>query len=161
NAEYAMRDTGGILEVGLEAVEVDAPLATRHPELTPGPYVRLTIRDTGHGMPPEVVQRIFEPYFTTKAPAQPTCMGLPVVHGIVLRHGGAITVASTPGQSTVFAVYLPRMEEGAHPPEALPLTPLPTGKECILVVDDEAALAAMGQAMLEHLGYEVVSCGSS
>jgi signal transduction histidine kinase len=161
NAAHAMRDKGGLLEVGLEAVEVDVPLAAQHPALTPGPYVRLTVRDTGHGMTPEVVQRIFEPYFTTKAPGEGTGMGLAVVHGIVLSHGGAITVASTPRQGTAFAVYLPQMAEGAPPRKAPPLTPLPLGKECILFVDDEAALAAMGQAMLERLGYEVVACSSS
>jgi CheY-like chemotaxis protein len=112
-------------------------------------------------MTPEVVQRIFEPYFTTKAPGEGTGMGLAVVHGIVLSHGGAITVASTPHQGTAFVVYLPQMEEDAPPSEAPPLTPLPLGKECILFVDDEAALSAMGQAMLERLGYEVVACSSS
>jgi signal transduction histidine kinase len=161
NAEHAMRDTGGLLEVGLAVVDIDASLAAQHPALTLGPYVRLTVRDTGHGMTPEVVQRIFDPYFTTKVPGEGTGMGLAVVHGIVLSHGGAITVASTPRQGTAFAVYLPQMAEGASPREAPPLTPLPLGKECILFVDDEAALAAMGQAMLERLGYEVVACSSS
>jgi two-component system, cell cycle sensor histidine kinase and response regulator CckA len=111
NAEYAMRHTGGILEVRLEAVDVDAALASVHPDLKPGPYSRLTVRDTGPGMTPEVLERIFEPYFTTKPQGEGTGMGLAVVHGIVASHGGTMTVTSAPGQGTTFEVYLPRQAE--------------------------------------------------
>ena len=113
NAEYAMRHTGGILDIRLEAVDVDAALATAHPDLKPGPYSRLTVRDTGPGMTPEVLDRIFEPYFTTKPQGEGTGMGLAVVHGIVTSHGGTMTVTSAPGQGTTFEVYLPRQAEVA------------------------------------------------
>ena len=119
NAAYAMRDTGGILAVRLEAVEVDARLAATHPALRPGPYVRLTVRDSGSGIPPDVLARVFEPFFTTKEVGQGTGLGLSVVHGIVESHGGTILVESTLGQGTTFTIYLPRLatwREGDAPP---------------------------------------------
>ncbi len=108
NAGHAMRDTGGHLEVRLEAVEVDAALAETHLALRPGAYVQLTVRDTGPGIPPDVRARIFEPFFTTKEVGQGTGLGLSVVHGIVASHSGAILVESAQGQGTTFTIYLPR-----------------------------------------------------
>jgi PAS domain S-box-containing protein len=160
NAEYAMRATGGQLYVGLEAVEGDAALTARHPELQPGPYLCLTVRDTGCGIGSELLERIFEPFFTTKQVGAGTGMGLAVVHGIVVGHGGTITVQSTPGSGTTFAIYLPRLPETAEgdiPPEDV----IPRGKGRILFVDDEDAIAHLGQALLEPLGYEVVVSNSS
>jgi len=113
NAEYAMRHTGGVLAVRLEAVDGEAAPATAHPDLKPGPYSRLTVRDNGPGMTPEILERIFEPYFTTKPQGEGTGMGLAVVHGIVTSHGGTMTVTSAPGQGTTFEVYLPRQVEVA------------------------------------------------
>jgi PAS domain S-box-containing protein len=155
NAEQAMRETGGILEVGLEAVEVSDTFAASHTAMQPGPHIYLTVRDTGHGMEPEVLERIFEPFFTTKEVGVGTGMGLSVVHGIVMNHGGAITVESTVGEGTTFEIYLPRIDE---PPEKHTSSeePLPHGQGCMLFVDDEEPLARLGQAMLERLGYEVV-----
>jgi PAS domain S-box-containing protein len=109
NAEHAMRDTGGLLEIRLDAVEVDAAFAALYPSLHAGPYVRLTVRDSGAGIPPEVLPRIFEPFFTTKEVGHGTGLGLSVVHGIVESHGGAILVESTLGQGTTFTLYLPRL----------------------------------------------------
>jgi PAS domain S-box-containing protein len=160
NAEYAMRETGGILEVRLDAVELDATFTAQHPLLLPGPHVRLTVRDTGHGMAPEVMGRIFEPFFTTKGVGQGTGMGLAVVHGIVTSHNGAITVQSVPGQGTTFMMYLPQVEATPHAAVS-PVEPLLTGKGCILFVDDEEALALWAQELLAQLGYEVVACMSS
>lgn len=155
NAEYAMRETGGILEVQVESVEVDAVFAANHPPLCPGPYVRLTVRDSGPGIAPEILACIFEPFFTTKAVGQGTGMGLAVVHGIVTSHGGTITVQSTPGTSTTFAVSLPQTDATAtgdsHAEESI----APGGGR-VLFVDDEEALAYLGQAMLMRLGYDVV-----
>jgi CheY-like chemotaxis protein len=147
-----MRPQGGQLEVGLDSVDMATAMATAMPELTPGPHVRLTVRDGGHGMTPEVLERIFDPFFTTKGPGEGTGMGLAVVHGIVTSSAGAITVASTPGQGTTVAIYLPRLDRGVeetdHAEDALS-----HGHGSILFVDDEAALAHLAQEMLEYLGY--------
>jgi signal transduction histidine kinase/CheY-like chemotaxis protein len=160
NAAHAMRETGGVIEVLLEPVDVTTDRPTVPPELEVGPYVRLTVRDTGHGMAPEIMERIFDPFFTTKDRGEGTGMGLAVVYDIVTSHGGAITVESAPEQGATFAVYLPRLADPT--PAALSSEePLMGGSERLLLVDDEAALVHLGQAMLEHLGYTVVVCTSS
>jgi PAS domain S-box-containing protein len=109
NAAHAMRGTGGRLVVRLEPVEV-APVGST-PPLPPGSAVRLSVRDTGAGMSPDVLARIYEPFFTTKAVGQGTGLGLSVVHGIIADHGGTIRVESTLGQGTTFTIYLPRLGE--------------------------------------------------
>jgi PAS domain S-box-containing protein len=114
NAGYAMRDTGGHLEVRLEAIDVDAAVAATHTALRPGPHVRWTVRDTGPGIPPDVLARIYEPFFTTKEVGHGTGLGLAVVHGIVENHGGTILVESLLGQGTTFTIYLPRLVERAE-----------------------------------------------
>ena len=119
NAGHAMWTSGGVLEVCLDAVEIDTQFATQHPGLQPGPHFRLTIQDSGHGMTPQVMERIFEPFFTTKAPGEGTGMGLAMVHGIVVSHGGIITVDSTPGQGTCFTVYLPHSSVSTRAEAAL------------------------------------------
>ena len=161
NAEYAMRPTGGFLEVQVAAVELEVPLAVIQATLEPGAYVRLTVRDSGQGMPPEVVARMFEPYFTTKPPGDGSGMGLAVVHGILTEHGGGIAVTSVPGHGTTCTVYLPRLAGAApaRPPAAE--DPLPGGTERLLFVDDEPAIVALGQELLTRLGYHVVVCHSS
>ena len=160
NAEHAMRATGGVLEVRLEAVEVDTAFAAAHPELQPGPHARLTVCDTGHGMPPEVLERIYEPFFTTKGVGEGTGMGLSVAHGIVASHGGAMTVVSVPGKSTTFAIYLPCSAGPAVHPASV-AEPIPLGHEHILFVDDEAMLVNLGQELLTRLGYTVTGHTSS
>lgn len=160
NAEHAMRDMGGYLDVSLDAVDLEASLIAHHAELAPGSYVRLTIRDTGHGMSPEVAGRIFEPFFTTKDMGQGTGMGLAVVHGIVSSHGGAITMQSTPGEGTTFAMYLPRLES-VLPVEAPAVEVVLAGTGTILFVDDEVSIAQLGQGMLERFGYDVIMSTSS
>jgi two-component system, cell cycle sensor histidine kinase and response regulator CckA len=164
NAAHAMRETGGRLEVRLEAIDVDAQGTGQPPEVPPGPYACITVTDTGHGMPPDVMERMFEPFFTTKGPGEGTGMGLALVHGIVTSHGGAVTVASAVGQGTTFTVYLPRCtdkESTTAPQEGAPAAPAPGGAARVLFVDDEVALARLGEAMLQQLGYEVVACTSS
>jgi len=157
NAYHAMRDRGGVLEVKLEEVVLEGEAHSRQLELPPGTYLALTVLDTGHGIDRAVIDRVFEPYFTTKATGEGTGMGLAVVHGIVKSHGGTITVDSEPGKGATFQVLLPRSEDAEvreEPKEvALPLG----GTERILFVDDEPAIVDIGRRMLERLGYEVVT----
>jgi PAS domain S-box-containing protein len=160
NAEYAMRKTGGVLEVRLEAIELGDVAAAIHPHLVPGSYVRLTVRDTGHGMTSEVLERIFEPFFTTQAVGEGTGMGLAVVHGIVTSHGGTITVDSTPGQGTAFVIYLPRVPEPVADDVGVPEA-ASQGMGRILFVDAEEGVVRLGRELLSPLGYEVVICTSS
>ena len=110
NAGHAMRENGGLLEVALADVDLDADFAKDHPGLKPGKFVQLTVSDTGHGMSPEVKERIFDPFFTTKKQGKGTGMGLSVVHGIVKSHGGTLTVDSIPGQGSVFKAFFPAIE---------------------------------------------------
>lgn len=160
NAGHAMRQTGGTLEVRVTRLEMDTTFTAPHTLLQPGSYVRLTVHDTGSGIPPEVVERIFEPFFTTKGVGEGTGMGLSIVHGIVTSYGGAITVESTPGVGTTFAVYLPRAADTTEDTPAQPVDALPQGEGCILLVDDEKAVAEVEAALLTRLGYEVVICTS-
>jgi CheY-like chemotaxis protein len=107
-----------------------------------------------------VLARVFEPFFTTKGPGEGTGMGLALVHGLVASHEGAITVASAPGQGATFEIYLPQV--AASPATDAPhAEPLPRGQGNILLVDDEAAVAHVGQVVFEHLGYRVSVCLSS
>jgi CheY-like chemotaxis protein len=156
-----MRETGGTLDIHLDGVEVNPAVAATHPDLSPGPYVRVTVRDTGPGMPPEVLERLFDPYFTTKALGEGSGMGLAVVHGIVASHGGAVTVQSAPGQGATFMVYLPRLAQDVVVPPLRAQGTLPHGQERILLVDDEASVAEMGHHLLTRLGYAVVAYTSS
>ena len=110
NAYHAMRERGGLLEVRLEEVVLEGEAAARPLELPPGPYVTLTVRDTGHGMSGAVMDHIFEPYFTTKRTGEGTGIGLARVHGIVKGHGGAIAVDSAPDKGATFQVFLPTVD---------------------------------------------------
>jgi PAS domain S-box-containing protein len=159
NAAQAMREDGGILEVGLHQVQADQDLCATHPNLRPGPCVALTVGDTGCGMTVEVLDRIFEPYFTTKEKGEGTGLGLAVVHGIVTGYGGVISVKSEPDRGSIFEIYLPAVETA--PPQTQRDEKLQSGKECILFVDDEPSLVEIGRDMLQHLGYEVVTFSSS
>lgn len=157
NAYHAMRDRGGILNLALcQVVLMPADLA-RLPGIEPGPYLRLDIGDTGMGMSEEVMERIFEPYFTTKEKGDGTGLGLSVVHGIVTSYGGYIKIYSEIGKGTVFSTFLPmaRVEPLRDKDDLSP--PVSTGRERILLVDDEQQIVAMMQQMLEHLGYSVTA----
>lgn len=154
NAAHAMRDKGGVLEVELAEEVLDASQLTSEHQLRPGPYLRLTVKDSGHGMEREILERIFEPFFTTKNSFEGTGMGLAVVHGIVTRHDGFIRVASEPGAGTVFDVYFPKHTGPISIGDADPKT-IPRGQGRILFVDDEEALTRLAREVLESLGYEV------
>jgi len=160
NAAHAMRDTGGRLVVGLTDVELDADITDKHQDMAPGPFVKLTVSDSGHGMAPEIKDRIFDPFYTTKELGEGTGLGLSVVHGIVTDCGGMISLESTPGEGSTFNVSFPviESEQGA---EIVTHAPLPTGTERILFVDDEEYQVEMGKQILELLGYRVTAETSS
>ncbi|MDO8722368.1 MAG: ATP-binding protein [Syntrophales bacterium] len=160
NAGHAMQDGGGVIEVNLDEVEIDAGDPDLFADMQPGRYQILTVSDTGHGMDASVNERIFDPFFTTKGPGKGTGLGLSVVHGIVKSHGGKISCHSVPGKGTTFQVYFPTVEEEpSERPEQFDSIPL--GRERILFVDDEAALVDIGKQMLQSLGYHVVTRTSS
>ncbi len=152
NAEYAMREKGGVLAV--EVSDFVVPADGRADGMRPGPYVKLVVRDTGVGMPPEIVERVFDPFFTTKKPGEGTGLGLSIVHGIVEQHDGYITVESEPGKGSTFTFYLAQAEREGQVKSAGEES-VPTGHERVLFVDDEQVLTQMGREMLEELGYEV------
>jgi len=160
NAAHAMRDRGGDLKLEVQGMTLDAAEAGRIGGLHPGEYVRLTVRDTGHGMSSEVLHRIYDPFFTTKGPGEGTGLGLSVVHGIVISHGGALHVDSVPGVGTRFDMYFPRTEAiRRHSPAGG--IPVETGSEHVLFVDDEEHIAELGRRILERLGYQVTAETSS
>jgi len=160
NATHAMREKGGVLEVSLGNTELDPEAAALHQDLPAGEYVALTVSDSGHGMGPETLARIFDPYFTTKGVGEGSGMGLSVVHGIVKNHGGAIRAESGPGKGTSFEVLLPLLVQDVEP-ASVGLASLPTGSEHVLFVDDEEGIADLGGRMLQHLGYQVTVRTSS
>jgi CheY-like chemotaxis protein len=156
NAYHAMQESGGVMGLSLEQVSVDASEAIGALDLPPGQYLRLTVADTGAGISPAIIDRIFEPYFTTKDKGKGTGLGLAVVHGIVKRHGGEISVESRVGEGTRFTIFLPvtgdeTAENGIHP------VSLPRGTEHVLIVDDEKDLVVIGSEMLQRPGYRVTA----
>jgi len=161
NAAHAMRKEGGLLEVELHKMHLDEESVAAYNYIVPGAYLRLVVSDTGHGIDPTIIKRIFEPYFTTKKKGEGTGMGLAVIHGIVKSHGGEITVYSEPGRGTTFHVLLPIAREPEEIQTGLQEPAATGGKESILFVDDEAGLVEVGQKILEKLGYTVVAKKSS
>jgi signal transduction histidine kinase/ligand-binding sensor domain-containing protein/CheY-like chemotaxis protein len=160
NAAHAMKKEGGLLTVSLDKVYMDTEDLVSNKELEPGLYLRLTVRDTGHGIPEDLQERIFDPFFTTKEPGEGTGMGLAVIHGIIKNHRGDITVYSKPGKGSTFHIYLPRVK-AEEEIESQSTGEVPGGTERILLVDDEAALARAEKQILERLGYEVVGKSNS
>jgi len=160
NASHSMRDEGGVLTVNLSDTKLDSEFISKHSDLSPGTYIMLTITDTGHGMPPDVLEKIFDPFFTTKEKGEGTGMGLSVVYGIVHSHGGTIYAYSEPGKGSTFKVLFPTIESLLISGEKIDI-PIPTGHERILLIDDEPAIVNMGRQILESIGYEVVTRTSS
>lgn len=160
NAAQAMEDEGGVLTVGLSQVKLDEEAVRHHPGRRSGNYLKLRVQDTGRGIPADMIDKIYNPYFTTKAKGQGTGLGLSVVHGIVQSYAGIIEVGSELGRSTVFDIYLPAIHLAAVG-EDRPLDRLPGGSEHILLVDDEPMLVEVLQGMLRLLGYRVTATTSS
>jgi len=160
NAFHAMELTGGHLKVSVSEVEI-VPDDADHPYLAAGRYACLTVADTGQGMPQKVMDRIFDPYFTTKDKSKGTGLGLSVVHGIVKSNSGEISVTSVPGKGSQFKVYLPTMDRITESPVIKPKLHHHQGHGHILVVDDEEQIVLMLQEMLHRSGYEVTIRTSS
>jgi PAS domain S-box-containing protein len=156
NAALAMERNGGVLEVELDEVDLDSGFTSSHPEVAAGRFVRLSVRDNGCGMPREVQERMFEPYFTTRENGRGSGMGLAVVHGVVQRRGGTISVSSAPGQGTTMQVLLPVEQRNDAIQKSAALSPQ-TGNERILFVDDEPMLADLAGRSLGRLGYAVTT----
>lgn len=156
NAYHAMENNGGILRVCLNKTQSGPGL-----HLPVGEYSCLCISDTGTGIPPEIINNIFDPYFTTKEMGKGSGLGLSVIHGIVKNYGGAITVKSEPGCGTVFNVFLPITSERIKPEKETKYQEHPNGNETILFVDDDEAIAQIGVRLLERFGYKVTGKTSS
>ncbi|HUM16616.1 MAG TPA: ATP-binding protein [Candidatus Nitrosotalea sp.] len=159
NARDAMPD-GGRLIVETAEVELDETFPGRPHELRPGPYVRLSISDTGAGIDAATQARMFEPFFTTKPPGQGTGLGLSTVYGIVKQHGGHICVESAPGRGATFRIYLPRAEAPDQPAASPTARPAPARGATILVVEDEADIRAVAAEVLRGHGYTVLEAGN-
>ncbi|MDM8536448.1 response regulator [Desulfobacterales bacterium HSG17] len=156
NAYHAMEETGGQLGVGLKDVRLEID-DIKDLTMNPGTYVCLSVSDTGKGMEKSVLDRIFEPYFTTKEKNKGTGLGLAIVHGIIKRYNGDIRVYSEPGKGTIFHVYLPVSESLTHGDDETIDTIIKGGNEHILFVDDEPPVVKMVQQMLAGLGYQMTA----
>jgi PAS domain S-box-containing protein len=159
NAAQAMEEHGGVMTIGLARVVFgEAELADK-PGLSPGPYFAVSVSDTGRGIAPDVMSRIFDPYFTTKEAGKGTGLGLSVVDGIVRSHGGIVTARSEPGIGSTFTAYFPQID---LPPEAArPSAALQRGTERILLVDDEESVVYVTSLRLQMLGYHIVQYSDS
>ncbi len=158
NATHAMAYDVGVITVRLKEVPWDDRFAKRHPTLLPGNYLQLRVEDTGCGISPDILAKIFDPYFTTKGKGEGTGLGLSVIKGIVDGCKGVITVKSEPGKGSIFDVYFPVME--TNPVKSAPKSEkkaVPTGDESVLVIDDEAAIAGLIEQILTALGYRVTA----
>jgi CheY-like chemotaxis protein len=158
NARDAM-PAGGTLTIETANVELDEHYAAMHPGAEPGPYVLLTVTDTGTGMTPDVQARVFEPFFTTKDPGKGTGLGMATVYGIVSRSGGTVGIYSELGKGTAVKVYFPRAEAvdaDIAAPAAAPVARPVDGTQTILVVEDEEGVRKLARKILERQGYTVL-----
>jgi PAS domain S-box-containing protein len=154
NARDALPDGGKITYETSHFVPDPAYLSS-HVEASPGEYVRLRVRDSGHGIPAHVRQRIFEPFFTTKERGKGTGLGLAIVFSIVKQHNGWIVCESEPEQGTTFDIFLPRCQTEPAAPESAAAPPA-SRREAILLVDDEPMIRQLGTAILSKAGFEVL-----
>jgi PAS domain S-box-containing protein len=160
NAVQAMGDAGGVLELTVAAETLAEPRTVRTGEIPAGDYVRVTVKDSGHGIAPAVIDRIFEPFFTTKPAGRGTGLGLALVHAVVTEHHGFIEVDSELGRGTAFNVWMPQVQAEEYADEALEELAMGEG-QVILAVDDEPDVLHALEEMLASLGYEPVGFNSS
>lgn len=156
NAAHAMHTNGGLLEITLDKVNLSKKQCRSMDDIIPGKYVEMMITDTGYGITPENIPKIFDPYFTTKKPGEGTGLGLSVTLGIIKKHYGSITVKSRVDQGTCFKVLIPCfLKQDVRIKEKKPLS-IPQGNAVVLFVDDEEAIAMGVQMLLVHLGYDII-----
>ncbi|MCP3944650.1 MAG: PAS domain S-box protein [Desulfobacteraceae bacterium] len=161
NAFHAMEETSGRLDISLKETILSSEDLVHEPGVKAGTFVKLSICDSGPGIAPEIKDKIFDPYFTTKEIGKGTGLGLSIVHGIVKNYGGFISFYSELGEGATFHVFLPVIEKDLQPDETITVEQIPEGKERILFIDDEEILTEMGKNMLEKLGYQVTVRNSS
>jgi nitrogen-specific signal transduction histidine kinase/ActR/RegA family two-component response regulator len=161
NSAHAMITEGGVLEVTLDSTTLESQAVHSQAGLSGGPFMKLQVKDTGTGIPQNIIDRIFDPFFSAKDPGEGTGLGLSVVHGISKDLGGVIHVTSTPGAGSVFEILVPMVAETSETASLRRENALPHGSENILFVDDEELLVNLGKKLLEELGYSVTGCTSS
>ncbi|MDN4051987.1 response regulator [Massilia sp. YIM B02763] len=154
-------DGAGKLTIEVGNALLDAAYCAGHPDVAPGQYVMIAVSDTGSGMPPEVVNRAFEPFFSTKAEGKGTGLGLSMVYGLVKQSGGHIKIYSEPGEGSTIKLYLPRSDASEDAYVALDTQPVVGGSETILVAEDDEAVRATVVEMLTELGYRVLKAGDA
>ena len=155
NAYHALQETGGKLEVSLKEINLNYEESLQRVGIKVGRHLELTVKDNGHGMAPQVLERIFDPYYTTKKQGKGTGLGLSVTHGIIKSHGGDISVSSQPGVGSTFSVYLPVIDDIDLEIEPAETASATNGNERILLIDDEAQIIDIERRILERLGYKV------
>ncbi|MHC4266906.1 MAG: ATP-binding response regulator [Planctomycetota bacterium] len=156
NAAHAMSENGGVMEVSLSVIEFGKNKTIQNVELNQGQYLKITVSDTGYGIAKENLDKIFDPYFTTKEVGKGSGIGLSVVQRIIMDHHGSISVDSEYGKRTTFNLFLPVVENKPVDKDETD-TKIPTGNERILFVDDEESITNMASQMLERLGYTVTA----
>lgn len=160
NARDAM-PKGGMLSIDVKNERVEEKLAYRHEQIAPGEYVVVSVSDTGSGMPEDVQRHLFEPFFTTKPKGKGTGLGLATLYGVVKQNKGAVTVYSEVGKGTAFRIYLPRYAEAGKPRESVvEVAEVLSGKETILLVEDEKMVRTMAERGLGNRGYKILACGT-
>jgi PAS domain S-box-containing protein len=160
NAGHAMRETGGMLTVEIMNETLSQKFTERYTYMTPGEYLKIEISDTGHGISKKIIDKIFDPYFTTKEKGEGTGMGLAVVQGIVQGCNGAVSVGTSEGQGATFKIYLP-ITHTDEPTQTKSEVDILGGTERILFVDDELTLVELSKQLMERLGYQVTIRTSS
>ncbi len=160
NAYHVMEKSGGVLEITLRSVQLSKYDLLHEPSIEPGDFIQLSVKDTGAGIPQEIKEKIFDPYFTTKDSGRGTGLGLSIVHGIVKSYGGFISLYSEVNKGTVFHVFLPSVPLNNEIVRTVEES-IKDGSEKILFVDDDEILTDMGKNMLTRLGYDVTVTNSS
>ena len=161
NASHAMEGQGGRIDVKLEDISIPSSQIKHYNGLAPGKYIKLVVADTGHGIDPNIMDQIFDPYFTTKEVGKGTGMGLSLVQGIVKSHGGDIRLESELGQYTTVTILLPIIDEAENDMDVSVAEELATGNERILLVDDETMIVDFMTQFLSQLGYRTTSMTDS